>query len=127
MPVTLFENPRASTNSIVLEFGYDDLDPVQWEILRTTGCQSSCTTSTETIAQSLDDANALPNLRNTCREACLLEHTCVACLVQKVRWVTVRLFVSIGNSGGGHVEICRVPGCNAGKWLINHPPTTIEG
>ena len=105
MPVTLFENPRASTNSIVLEFGYDDLDPVQWEILRTTGCQSSCTTSTETIAQSLDDANALPNLRNTCREACLLEHTCVACLVQKVRCVTVRLFVFIGNSGGARRDL----------------------
>ena len=75
VPVTLLENPRQSTNSIVLEFGYNSVDPIQWELLRTTGCQSSCGSSGPSA--SLDDASALPNLRSLCRESCLVQHLCV--------------------------------------------------
>lgn len=46
---------------------------VQWEILRTTGCESSCPS---TFAQSLEDATALQHLRDTCREACSLTYRC---------------------------------------------------
>ncbi|CAJ1372945.1 unnamed protein product [Effrenium voratum] len=75
-PLILSRNPTESTNSILLEFGYDDdWSPAQWEILRTTGCQSTCADG-QSYSRSLEDANALQILRTTCRQACLLDFSC---------------------------------------------------
>ncbi|CAE7435844.1 PAP18 [Symbiodinium natans] len=74
-------SPTESTNSFILEVGYDEeVLSASWDLVRTTGCASDCqASSSETpfqYSQSLADASALQQLRETCREACLLRHGC---------------------------------------------------
>ena len=72
-----------SSHSFVLEVGYDEeAMAASWELLRTTGCAFHCQAASSELpfqySQSLADASALQQLRDICREACLLRHGCVS-------------------------------------------------